>query len=151
MSHEGMSEPRSQRRFLEQLLARTEGKGALTYKLLPSFDDFIGANAGVGGLSFRYVVGQDRSRVELFISRKDAATNERLFNELRSHSAEIEAAFGGPLSWEKLEGSKSCRVACRILGGVSDGESRWEAIQAALVEAMVRFERAFLPFINNLS
>lgn len=139
-----------QRRFLEQLLARTKGKRVLNYKLLPSSRDYIGADVGISGLSIRYVVGQDRSRVELFISRKDAATNERLFEELHSHKAEINAAFGEPLSWERLDGSKSCRIAHRILGGASDHESRWEEIQTTLVETMTRFEGALLPFIPSL-
>jgi hypothetical protein len=151
MAHKETAEPLPHRKFLEQLYAKFEVKRMLSYKLLPSSRDYIGADAGVRGLSFRCVVGQDKSRVELYIARKEAAANERLFDELRSHQAEIEDAFGEPLSWERLDGSKSCRVAYRILGGVSDGESRWEAIQAALVEAMLRFERALLPFISNLS
>src|SRR4051812_19383350 len=103
MGHKGIAEPLPQRRFLEQLLAQTEGKNALPYKLLPSSRDYIGADSGMGGMSFRYVVGQDRSCIELYIARKEATANERLFDELRSHRAEIEAAFGEPLSWERLD------------------------------------------------
>ena len=147
LSHEGIAEPLPQRRFLEQLLARTEGKGPLTYKLLPSSRDYIGADAGVSGMSFRYVVGRDRSRVELYIASKEAATNERLFDELRSHKAEIESAFGEPLSWERLENSKSCRIAYRLMEGADD-ELRWQAIQTALIDAMVRFEKALMPFVE---
>jgi hypothetical protein len=148
MRHKGIPEPLPHRRFLEQLLAQTEEKNALLYKLLPSSRDYIGADMGVGGLSFRYVVGQDRSRIELYIARKDATTNERLFDELRSHRTEIDAAFGQPLSWERLDSSKSCRVAYRMFGGVSD-ESHWQEIQTALIDGMVRLEKAILPFIGT--
>src|SRR4051812_49134547 len=106
MSHKGTSEPLPQRRFLEQLLARIDERSALHYKLQPSSRDYIGADAGVGGLSFRCVVGRDRSRVEFYIAREDSATNKRLFDKLYSHKEEIDAAFGGPLSWERLDGSK---------------------------------------------
>lgn len=148
MGHKGITEQLPRRRFLEQLLTQTKGKNALPYKLPPSSRDYIGADAGAGGLSFRYVVGQDRSRIELYIARKEATTNERLFDELRSHRAEIEAAFGQPLSWERLDGSKSCRVAYRMLGGISD-ESNWQEIQTALIDGMVRLEKAILPFIGT--
>jgi hypothetical protein len=149
MRHKGITEPLPHRRFLEQLLAQTEGKNALPYQLLPSSRDYIGADVGVNGLSFRYVVGQDRSRIELYIARKDATTNKRLFDELGSHRTEIEAAFGEHLSWERLEGRKSCRVAHRMLGGVGD-ESYWQEIQTALIDRMVRLEKATLPFIGTL-
>lgn len=67
------------RKFLKGLLALTEGKTALQYKLLLSAPDFLIAQAGVGRLSLRFVVGEDRCRVELFIDRDDAETNERIF------------------------------------------------------------------------
>jgi hypothetical protein len=148
MGQKGRDEPLTHRRFLEQLLAQTEGKNSLAYKLLPSFRDYIGADVGVGGLSFRYVVGEDRSRIELYIARKEAIANKKLFDELCSHKTEIEAAFGEELSWERLDGSKSCRVAHRMLGGVND-EPHWQEIQTALIDGMVRLEKAILPFIGT--
>lgn len=148
MGHKGRTKQLPHRRFLEQLLTQTEGKNALPYKLLPSSRDYIGADAGAGGLSFRYVVGQDRSRIELYIARKEAIANKKLFDELCSHKTEIEAAFGEKLSWERLEDSKSCRVAYRMYGGIKD-ESRWQEIQTALIDGMVRLEKAILPFIGT--
>lgn len=137
------------RRFLEGLLARTEGITALDYELLPSSPDFLHANTGVGGLSFRFVVGMDGSRVELYIASRDAAANERLFEELLHHKGEIVKAFREPLSWEKLENSKSCRVAYRLTsGGAADG-ANWKAAQAALIDTMIRFEKALLPFVTS--
>jgi hypothetical protein len=146
MGQKGRAEPLPHRRFLEQLLAQTEGKNSLAYKLLPSSRDYIGTDAGAGGLSFRYVIGQDRSRIELYIARKEALANKKLFDNLYSHKREIDSAFGEGLSWERLDGSKSCRVAHRMLGGVKD-EARWQEIQTALIDGMVRLEKAILPFI----
>jgi hypothetical protein len=148
MGHKGMTEQLPHRRFLEQLLTQTEGKNALTYKLLPSSRDYIGADAGAGGLSFRYVVGQDRSRIELYIARKEALANKKLFDNLCSHRREIDSAFGEELSWERLDSSKGCRVAHRMLGGVKD-EPHWQEIQTALIDGMVRLEKAILPFIGT--
>ena len=141
----------SHRRFLKGLLALTEGKTALQYKLLPSAPDFLIAQAGIGRLSFRFVVGEDKCRVELYIDRDDAKTNERMFDELLTHKREIQAAFGDELSWERLEGRKSCRVSYRVVtGGVKDDESTWPPTQIALVDAMAFLERALLPFIPSV-
>lgn len=148
MGQKGRAEPLPHRRFLEQLLAQTGGENSLAYKLLPSYRDYISADVGVGGLSFRYVVGQDRSRIELYIARKEAIDNKKLFDKLCAHKTEIEAAFGEELSWERLDGSKSCRVAHCMLGGVKD-RARWQEIQTALIDGTVRLEKAILPFIGT--
>jgi hypothetical protein len=139
------------RKFLERLLTLSEGRTTLDARLLPSARDFIEIHAGVSGLHFRYVVGQDKTRVELYIARRDATANKRIFDALESHKHEIEAAFGGELSWERLEGSKSSRIAYTLLNGGSEGdEARWEMIQHAMIDAMTRLEEALRPFISRL-
>jgi hypothetical protein len=139
------------RKFLERLLTLSEGRTTLEGKLPLSARDYIEIGARVSGLHFRYVVGLKRTRVELYIARPDAATNKRIFDELELHKHEIEAAFGGKLSWERLEGSKSSRIACRLLIGGSEGdEARWEMVQHAMIDAMTRLEQALRPFISRL-
>jgi hypothetical protein len=139
------------RKFLERLLTLSEGRTTLDGKLLPSARDFIEISAGISGLHFRYVVGQDKTRVELYIARRDTTANKRIFDELESHKHEIEAAFGGQLSWERLEDSKSSRIAYPLLNGGSKGdEARWEMVQHAMIEAMTRLEKALRPFISRL-
>ena len=139
------------RKFLERLLTLSEGRTTLEAKLSPSARDFIEIGAGVSGLHFRYVVGQDKTRVELFIAGRDKTANKRIFDELEAHKHEIEAAFDGKLSWERLESSKSSRIAYRLLVGGSEGdEARWEMIQHAMIDAMTRLEEALRPFIAKL-
>lgn len=147
---EGQAEMLPHRRFLEELLNMCAGKTALNYKLLPSYRDFIGASVGVGGLSFRFVAGKDKCRVELFIATPDAEKNKDYFEGLRSHKRAVEDAFGEGLSWERLDDSKSCRVAHHVGGGVNTGENNWEELQTELVDAMARFENALLPFVSKL-
>jgi hypothetical protein len=85
----------------------------------------------------------------LFIASKDASTNESIFSELLSHRAEIEAAFDEPLSWERLDDSKSCRVAFRLFGGISDGEGKWRKTEYAIVDTVIRIEKALMPFLAS--
>jgi len=151
MSTEEQATQLPQRKFLERLLALNEGRTTLDARLPPSARDFIGISSGVSGLHFRYVVGQDRTRVELYIARREARDNKRIFAELESHKHEIEAAFGGTLVWDRLEGSKSSRIAYPLLNGGSKGdEARWEMVQHAMIDAMTRLEKALRPFIDRL-
>ena len=141
------------RKFLERLLTLHKGRTTLDARLPPAARDYIEIGAGIGGLHFRYVVGREKTRVELYIARRDATDNKRIFDELESHKHEIEAAFGGrgQLSWERLEDSKSSRIACRLLiGGSKDHEDHWRTIQIEMIDAMVSFEKALRPFISRL-
>ncbi|HEV2801027.1 MAG TPA: DUF4268 domain-containing protein [Pyrinomonadaceae bacterium] len=149
------------RKFLERLLTLSEGRTKFRHKLTPSARDFIGISTGVSGLHFRYVIGLNESRVELYIARPDATDNKRIFDELESHRHEIEAAFEGlssrerledrKLSWERLEGRKSSRITCRLSNGGSEGdEARWETVQHPMIDAMTRLEEALRPFISKL-
>jgi hypothetical protein len=110
MSLTKQSSQTTHRKFLERLRTLHEGRSALAAELLPSARDFIEIGAGSSsssGLHFRYVVGRNKTRVELFIARPDAADNKRIFDKLESHKHEIVAAFKGKgegeLSWERLE------------------------------------------------
>ena len=69
--------------------------------------------SGVRGLPFVYTVKQQEGRVELWIDRGagKAPENKRLFDWLEKRKEEIERAFGGKLSWERLESKQSCRIA----------------------------------------
>ncbi len=129
----------------------SEGRTAFQHKLTPSARDFIEISAGISGLHFRYVIGQNKSRVELYIARPDTAANKRIFDKLRAHKREIEAAFGRQLSWDRLDDRKSSRIACPLSNGGSKGdEARWEIVQHAMIDAMTRFEEALRPFISRL-
>jgi len=139
------------RKFLEKLLALSEVKTTLQAKLLPSAPDFVDVHTGISGLYLRYVVGEHKTRVELYIYRPKAETNEIIFDELLSHKDKINDNFGGILKWERLPGRRGCRIACYLLnGGSRDNKVRWQAIQKEMIDAMVRFEKALSPFIPQL-
>jgi hypothetical protein len=139
------------RKFWESLLALGEGRATLHAKMSPSEGSYIGTSAGVSGLNFFYVVGKHDSRVEVYIDRGDVTVNKRIFDELHSHKDEIEAAFGGPLLWQRLETKRACRIAYEMTIGGKDDEANWQAIQITMVDAMIRFEKALSPFIAKLT
>jgi hypothetical protein len=97
------------------------------------------------------VIRQHGGTVELFIGRKVSAINKKIFEELHSHKLEVEQSFGGALSWERLEENLGSKIAYYLEeGGYQDNEEEWATIQAALVDAMVRLEKAMTPFLSNV-
>ena len=66
------------------------------------------------------------------------------------HQAEIESTFGEPLDWQELPQSAGCRIRKVIDGGYRSPEERWPDIQHALVDAMIRLDRAMRHHVQKL-
>ena len=138
-------------RFWQSLLILGEGKTPLHQKMTISEKPFIGASTGIRGLTFYYVVSRHGSRSELYIDGGGVERNKQIFDELCSHKEQIEEKFGESLSWQRLDEKRACRIACIMSnGGYKDDESKWQSIQEAMIDAMIRLESALTPFIKNL-
>jgi hypothetical protein len=70
---------------------------------------------------------------------------------LQSESERIEADFGAPLRWERLDNKRASSVGVSIQGGYRDDETTWHKTHIALVDAMIRFELALRPHIARLA
>ena len=104
-------------------------------------------------MPFNYAIQQDEGRVELWIDRGagKATENKEIYDRLHKHKEEIEKAFGGKLSWQRLDDKQGCRIAYVTTGGgYRDDESKWPAIQDAMIEAMGRLEKALAPHLEQL-
>jgi hypothetical protein len=138
-------------RFWQGLLAVAEEKTQLHSNTSPTEYHWVGVSAGIRGLSYNYLTRQHGGTVELFIGRKDAASNKKIFEELYKHKLEIDEVFGGALSWERLDENLGSKLAYYLEeGGYKDNEEVWPAIQASMVDAMVRLEKATAPFLPDL-
>jgi hypothetical protein len=141
------------KKFWQGLLVRAAAKTNLHANISPGESNWIGATSGMRGLSFNYVIRQDEGTVELYIDRgaEEAEANKRLFDRLRGHKEEIERAFGGELSWQRLDDKRGCRIAYTVTtGGWKSDESKWPVVQDAMIDGMVRLERALKPEIASL-
>lgn len=100
-----------------------------------------------------YVVLENECAVELYIDRgKDSEEeNLRLFDQLYANREAIEQAFGHPLSWERLEGKRACRIKfISSAGGYRSPEEQWPTIQDTIIQEMDRLEKALRPYLKQL-
>lgn len=136
--------------FWRELLERSRGRTKLFSTISPGRYSWIGTGSGRSGMTFNYVINQRTAAVELYIDARDAVENERIFGSLGEQREEIERAFGGPLSWEPLEGKRACRIRHPIgMGGYRTPETK-EQTQDAMIEAMIRLEAALRPRLAQL-
>jgi hypothetical protein len=140
-------------RFWEQLLERAKSKGVMTHSgRSPGKEGWISAGAGRSGLSFNYVIWMDdRAAAELYIDTGKEDENKAIFDQLVANKQAIESAFGGPLTWERLEDRRASRIRCPLAnGGLSDPEERWVEIQDAMIDVMDRLTRALGTYLKKL-
>jgi len=152
-SEDGPERHKLRKRFWEALLSRPGVAGTPHASIAASKYSWLGAASGVHGLQFVYSIQKTAGRVELYIYRGagNAAENKAIFERLRKHKDEIEAAFGGELSWQRLDDKQGCRIACETTGGGYRTEkSKWPGIQDAMIEAMARLEKALAPHLMTL-
>lgn len=115
------------KRWWSALIERSARVNKLHAHITPGEYSWIGTSSGVRGLNLNYVVTQDECATELYIDRGkgSADENKSIFEQLYSRKKTIEKAFGGVLSWERLEGKRACRIRyTRGDGGYRSSEDR---------------------------
>jgi hypothetical protein len=143
--------PQLRLKFRETLLSRPKIEGTRHAKIKPGPYSYIAAGSGIKGMPFVYSVRQKEGRVELWIDRGETGTNKEIFDRLHAQKKEIEHAFGGELSWHRLDDKRGCRVGHVLTpGGYRSDESQWPKIQEAMIEAMARLENALAPHLAKL-
>jgi hypothetical protein len=137
-------------RFWKALLERSRQRTELHANISPSRDSWISAGAGKSGLGFNYAIRELDARVELYIDRREAEQNRANFDALAASREDIEEGSGEPLVWQKLESRKASRISGMIERGGYREEERWPEIQDAMIDAMIRLEKALRPNLSRL-
>jgi hypothetical protein len=139
-------------RFWTQLLVYSKTKTNLLAKLSPVKYDWIGKGAGFGGLSYCLSIAKNEAMVDLYIDKgkNSKDNNKQIFDTLASSKAEIENIFGEPLGWKRINEKRACRIKKEITLGGYLNEQNWPKLQEIMVDSLIRFEKAFTPFIQKL-
>lgn len=103
---------------------------------------FTSENSRVFKYSTSFAQG-GRVRVELYIDCGDKLKNEDLLDCLSLQKAEIESSIGCPLSWERLETSRACRVAVYREGDIETDSETLSSIKSWAIQNLLRFRSTF--------
>lgn len=120
--------------------------------ITPGQYSWLGTSSGVRGLNLNYSVTQNECGVELYIDRgKDCEEeNEAIFDQLLESKDKVQAAVSFPLSWQRLDGRRACRIRIDLPGGYRSPDSEWPEIQQPMTDAMTQLEAAFKPVLRGL-
>ncbi len=135
-------------RFWKALLARLEGQDSPHAGLRPHNHNSLAASAGAAGFKLAYTIRQHGAGVALLIDRGSKPANKAAFDALIARRTDIETAFGRPLTWQRLDDRQISRVDAPLYQGGYLDTSDWDAIQAAMIDAMGRLEAALRPHLK---
>ncbi|MEI6280275.1 MAG: DUF4268 domain-containing protein [Verrucomicrobiae bacterium] len=141
------------KRWWTSLIERSAKVNKLHAHITPGEYSWIGASSGIRGLNLNYVIAQDGCGAELYIDRGKDSQNENksIFDQLFAHKSEIETAFGGPLSWERLESKRACRIKYyQSGGGYRSPEEQWPTMQETIIKHMDLLEKSLRPHLKQL-
>lgn len=137
--------------FWEQALAQRRADGvSLFQNISPGKDHWLSAGSGVGACPYNLIFSRDEARVEIQLGRVDTTQNKWLYDRLIAEKAKIEAAFGAPLDWRRMDDKKASRI---IFAQTFDGYDResWPAMIAWLSSHIRKLEAAFREPLARLN
>jgi hypothetical protein len=108
-------------------------------------ENWIEMKSPLRGTTISPVFAQgERLRHELYIDTGDAERNMEIFEHLRGHKDQFDAAYGRPVEWEELPHRRACRVAdYRENSGVADEAQHTEFVDW-FIDAGIRLRRALV-------
>lgn len=119
----------------------------------PQTDSWMNLPAGRTGIHYSVnFCGQSAPdkylRAELYIDPAGGGAST-VFEALKARKGEIEAAFGGDLSWEPLDDKQACRVAAYSPWNATVAEKdRWPEYRSWVLDAADRLRKAMGPALD---
>jgi len=106
---------------------------------------------GKSGFYYNYVITADSARVELYIDKGDGNRNKSIFDSFSNHKQEIEDVFGGSLKWERLDDKRASVIRYFFDQFDLMDKEKWPEQQDQMIEAMIKLDKAFRPFIKQIT
>jgi hypothetical protein len=137
-------------KFWNQFLNSVNKVTSLYQNVSPSRDAWIGAGSGISYVGYNSVATRNYIRIELYINSGDKDNNKAIFDSLYSKKDAVEAEFGQPLIWERLDDKITARVKFELSDVSIFNEEDWEKMIGFMVKYVPKFEAAFKKPIQEL-
>jgi len=137
--------------FWSVALDKLRTDGVTTFaNISPSSSNWLTAGSGLRSCQYSMIFGRNEARVEISISRPDAAENKWVFDQLARHQEEIESTFGAKLDWRRMDDKKQCRI---VYAQPFDGYNKdnWAEIAGWLSQHVRQLEVTFSQRLIELA
>ncbi|NDR55305.1 DUF4268 domain-containing protein [Pseudoruegeria sp. M32A2M] len=128
--------------YWQQLLEKMREEGLTLFQnISPANDNWLNAGSGASGCPFTMIFGKRDVRVQVDFNGSDRDINKAIFDKLHERKGEIEASFGEPLVWERMEHAKQSRVKS-VHEFDSYDRDNWPEINRWMIDTLQRLETA---------
>ena len=138
------------REFWGEVIRVMQTKSRLYDNISAGVANWIGAGSGMRGVGFNFAAAGKYGRAEIYIDRGEQAENKYIFDQLLAQRQVLEATFGGPMEWERLDHRRACRIKCETEADMFKRED-WPRMIDFMTNAMVRMEKTFGETIQKLN
>ena len=104
-------------------------------------DHWLSAGCGVSACHYALIFAQKELRVQLTLGKSSTEDNKFLFDQLLQQKEGIEASFGEPLQWLRLDEKKQSRVEFSVVAD-SNNKEHWPEWITWHLEHMSKLEQA---------
>jgi hypothetical protein len=117
----------------------------------PAETGWLGVSSGVRGLRYDLWVKESEAGGQLYIAAGSGKRvwNKAVYDALHRRRAEIEAAFGEPLRWWRLDEREASVVSfTAATEGYKSPREQWPEIARQLIDKVRRFEAVIQPLLK---
>lgn len=132
--------------LIDELRERHQFTGARTAQP----QNWYSFSSGISGISYSLSFAQGRRvRAEIYIDLGEAEWNKSLFDTLFKEKEALEAQFGEPLAWERLDDRRASRVATYRPGSIDDDPQLLEEIKSWAIERLLKLKKVLGPRLGE--
>ncbi len=138
------------RKFFQALIDELREKHKFTTARIGQPQNWYSFSSGVTGVTLGASFARGgRVRLDAYINRGDSVQNKILFDKVLPHRQEIEAAFGEPLEWERLDSRSASRIATYFPGNINSSPEELQAIRSGMIDRLLRLKKAVIPMLQK--
>ena len=130
------------RKFFQELIDELRTKHAFTNARIAQPQNWHSFSTKTSGIVYSAAFARQGPSVQLYIDHGTAQVNKAIFDHLLNDRVAIEEDLG-PLSWERLDAKRACRIAIYREGGLPKTGEESSDIRNWMITFLHRFRNIF--------
>ncbi len=114
------------------------------------YDNWLSFGAGRSGFSIGAEFFKGGFRANLYIDVGERMANKSAFDQLFAEKNQIEDELSVPLTWERLEHARACRIYTHREGSINSDSEALDQFRSWAVDRLIRLRTVFSPRLQAL-
>lgn len=139
------------REYFQRLIDELRDKHKFTNARKGQPQSWYSFSSGLSGILLGMCFAlNNKARVEIYIDLGEQEQNKKLFDVLYSEKDQIEAAYGGTMTWERLDDKRSSRISLYRDGSIEADSESVEDLMRWSVQHLIKMKKTIIPRIKQI-